>query len=206
MQPEGRDSVIASSFTVRGSLDRGTLINQTIPTGSASSQRLPLGTPVQIVVTNNEKTELYLSVLVIDPTGEISAIFPNQWTAGDRVTLVSAGQTLKIPDPNTDSFSLVTQPPKGVAEVLILASRTPLSKALKALQAVAASRDNQIRGPVTLTTSGQSNEPVEVVNNFLDDLNEGTRGSASSSGSSSDNEHSIDTSQLAALSITFEVI
>jgi hypothetical protein len=206
MQPEGRDAVIASSFTVRGSLDKGTPINQTVPAGSSSSQRLQLGTPVQIVVTNNEKTDLYLSVLVIDPTGEISAIFPNQWTAGDRVTLVGAGQTLKIPDPNTDSFRLVTQAPKGVAEVLILASRTPLSKALKALQSVAASRDNQTRGPVTLTTSGQSNEPVEVVNNVLDDLDEGTRGSASSSDPSSGNERSIDTSQLAALSITFEVI
>lgn len=206
MQPEGRASVIATAFTVRGSIDQGTPINQTVPTGSANSQRLPLGTAVQIVVTNNEKTDLYLSVLVIDPTGEISAIFPNRWTAGDQVTLVGAGQTLKIPDPAKDGFKLVTQPPKGVAEVLILASRTPLSKALKALQSVAASRGNQMRGPVTLTTSAQSNEPVEVANKFLDDLNEGTRGGGSSSGSSSSNERSIDTSQLAALSITFEVI
>jgi hypothetical protein len=207
MQPEGRDSVIAKSFTVRGgSIGNGIPVNRPTPVGSSSSQKLPLGTPVQIFVTNNENTGLYLSVLVIDPTGEISVIFPNQWTAGDKVTLVGANQTLKIPDPNTDSFRLVTQEPKGVAEVLILASRTPLSTGLKALQAVAAERNNQLRGPVTLTTSNQSNEPVEVVNKFLDDVNQGTRGSGSNPSPSSGNERSIDTSQLAALSITFEVI
>jgi hypothetical protein len=145
-------------------------------------------------------------VLVIDPTGDISVIFPNQWTTSEEVTLVAAGQTLKIPDPNKDSFRLVTQEPKGVAEVLILASRTPLRKALQTLRAVAASRGEQRGGPVTLRTSGQSNEPGEVIDNLLDDINNGTRGSASNATRSSGTVRNIETNQLAALSITFEVI
>jgi hypothetical protein len=165
-----------------------------------------LGTAVQLQVTNNEASQLYLSVLVIDPTGEISVIFPNQWAAAEEVTLVAAGQTLKIPEPNKDSFSLVTQEPKGVSEVLILASRTPLRKALQSLRAVAAARVGQRSGPVTLEASGPLNEPAEVIDNLLDDVNNGTRGSVSNATRSSGTVRNIDTSQLAALSITFEVI
>jgi len=206
MRPEGAGEVIASSFTIRGSLGSGTPINRPTAVIPPNSQKLPLGTAVQLQVTNNEASQLYLSVLVIDPTGEMSVIFPNQWAAAEEVTLVAAGQTLKIPDPNKDGFRLVTQEPKGVAEVLILASRTPLRKALQALRAVAASRGVNRSGPVTLDASGQMNEPAEVIDRLLDDVNDGTRGSGNNTTASSSTVRSIDTSQLAALSITFEVI
>lgn len=206
MRPEGAGEVIASSFTIRGSLGSGTPVNRPTPVVPPNSQKLPLGTAVQLQVTNNEASQLYLSVLVIDPTGEMSVIFPNQWAAAEEVTLVAAGQTLKIPEPNKDSFSLVTQEPKGVSEVLILASRTPLRKALQSLRAVAAARGGQRSGPVTLEASGQLNEPAEVIDNLLDDVNNGNRGSVSNATLSSGTVRNIDTSQLAALSITFEVI
>jgi len=206
MRPEGAGEVIASSFTIRGSLGSGTPVNRPTPVVPPNSQKLPLGTAVQLQVTNNEASQLYLSVLLIDPTGEMSVIFPNQWAAAEEVTLVAAGQTLKIPDPNKDGFRLVTQEPKGVAEVLILASRTPLRKALQSLRAVAAARVGQRSGPVTLEASGQLNEPAEVIDNLLDDVNNGNRGSVSNATLSSGTVRNIDTSQLAALSITFEVI
>ena len=206
MRPEATGEVFASAFTVRGSLGGGSPFTRPPSVVPPSAKKLPLGTPVQLQVTNNETSALYLSVLVIDPTGDISVIFPNQWTTSEEVTLVAAGQTLRIPDPNKDSFRLVTQEPKGVAEVLILASRTPLRKALQTLRAVAASRGEQRGGPVTLRTSGQSNEPGEVIDNLLDDINNGTRGSASNATRSSGTVRNIETNQLAALSITFEVI
>jgi hypothetical protein len=206
MRPEGAGEVIASSFTIRGSLGSGTPVNRPTPVVPPNSQKLPLGTAVQLQVTNNEASQLYLSVLVIDPTGEMSVIFPNQWAAAEEVTLVAAGQTLKIPEPNKDSFSLVTQEPKGVSEVLILASRTPLRKALQSLRAVAAARGGQRGGPVTLEASGQLNEPAEVIDNLLDDVNNGNRGSVSNATRSSGTVRNIDTTQLAALSITFEVV
>lgn len=200
--------VLAQEVTIRGSQGNGNPANQPSSVASPSSQTLPLGTPVQLQVTNNESSELYLSVLVIDPTGEISVIFPNTWAVADEVTLVAAGQTLKIPDPSKDNFVLKTKEPKGVSEVLILASRTPLRKALQTLRSLAAAQPeiNKRGGPVTLRTSDQMNEAAEVIDNLLDDVNNGTRGSKRNTTPSSDTVRSIDTTQLAALSITFEVI
>ena len=208
---EGGESVIASSFTIRGSLNRGTSNNQpsSIP---LSGQKLPLGTSVQLLITNNENSAIYLSVLAINPTGEISVLFPNEWAAAVEVTLVEANQTVKIPDPQQDKFKLVAQEPKGVAEVLILASRMPLRAALQAIQAVARQRGLD-KGPVSLDASGELNEPAVVIDGLLDDINIGhSRGSvgggASRDAASSDRSthRQVDTSQLAALSITFEVI
>ncbi len=206
MQLEDSRQISASTFTIRGSLGESTPFNRPTSVVSPGSQKLRLGTPVQLFVTNNETTGLYLNVLVIDPTGEISVIFPNQWTAAEEVTLVGAGQTLKIPDPSKDSFRLVTREPKGVAEVLILASRTPLRKSLQALRDMAASRDGHRGGPVTLSSSAQRNEPGEVIDNLLDDVNNATRSSTRNANLNSGVARSIDTSQLAALSITFEVV
>lgn len=206
MSLEDGGEIIASSFTVRGSLDSSTPLNRSKSIISPNAQKLRLGASVQLQVTNNETSPLYLSVLVIDPTGEISVIFPNQWAAAEAVTLVAAGQTLEIPNPDKDGFRLVTQEPKGVTEVLILASRTPLRKALQALRAVAASRGQNRSGPVSLNASGQINEPAEVIESLLDDVNDGSRGNGNNTTSSSASIRSLDTSQLAALSITFEVI
>ncbi|HIK51473.1 MAG TPA: DUF4384 domain-containing protein, partial [Oscillatoriales cyanobacterium M59_W2019_021] len=140
---------------------------------------------------NNEGRSLYVSLLVIDPTGEISVIFPNQWTAAEDVTEVAAGDTLLVPNPRIDPFSLITQEPKGVTEVLVLASTSPLRQALQALRRLA----QQDRGPVALA------EPTSVVGDLLSDLG-GERGASAQSSAVS----AIDTSELAALSITFEVI
>lgn len=198
MRPEGGREILAT--TTRGSLSKvSSASNNSKPIASPDGDKLPLKTSVQLSVTNNESTELYCSVMVIDPTGEISVIFPNQWTATDDVTKVRSGQTLLIPDSQKDNFTLVTQEPKGVAEVLILASRTPLRKALQALRQTA-SRGGSDRGPVAL------NDPSEVVGSLLDDLNEAGRGTNSSSSGSNSSVRGIDTTQMASLSITFEVI
>ena len=198
LQPEGAGKIIASSFTVRGSSRQNSPTNQP-GTISPSSQKLSLGTAVQLQVTNNETNPLYLSILVIDSTGEITVIFPNQWAATEEVTLVEAGETLQIPDLNQDSFRLIVQEPKGIVEVLVLASRTPLREAMLALQAIAA-ESQKGRGPLNL------NQPVEVIDNLLNDINNGSRGSGSNIASSNPTSRSIDTTQLAALSITFEVV
>jgi hypothetical protein len=155
---------------------------------------------VQFQINNDESRDLYISILVIDPSGEISVIFPNQWVATDDVMRVGAKQAIQIPDlTKGDNFTLVAQEPKGVAEVLIIASATPMSKALQSLRQVA-SRTGNNRGPV------MPNEPTQVIGNLLDDLDEGTRGSRGSTGGSSQGVKSVDTSQMAAMSITFEVI
>jgi len=90
--------------------------------------------------------------------------------------------------------------------VLILASLSPLRKALQTLRAVATAQKGDRSGPVTLDASLQQNQPAEVIDNLLDDVNTGTRGAASPAINSSASVRNLDTTQLAALSITFEVI
>ncbi|HEY9613159.1 caspase family protein [Allocoleopsis sp.] len=201
MTREDQKQVLATVFPVRGgALGQGSPSNRPTQPLPADASKLPLGTRVQFRINNDESRDLYISILVIDPTGEISVIFPNQWTETDDVMRVGAKQSIQIPDPTKgDTFALVAQEPKGVAEVLIIASATPMSKALQALREVA-SRGGNNRGPVT------PNEPTQVISNLLDDLDEGTRGSRGSTGGSSQGVKSVDTSQMAAMSITFEVI
>jgi hypothetical protein len=199
MSREDQKNVVAEVFTVRGSIGQGTPSPRPTRPLPADASKLPIGTRVQFEIKNNEPRDLYISILVIDPTGEISVIFPNQWTETDDVMQVRAGQTEQIPNPTRDTFTLVAQEPKGVAEVLIIASATPMSKALQALQKIAM-REGTDRGPVT------PSEPTTVISSMLDDLNEGTRGSRDSSAGSSQDVQRFDTRQMAAMSITFEVI
>ena len=201
MTREDQKQVLAEVFPVRGSsIGKGSPSTRPTQPLPADASKLPLGTRVQFQINNDESRDLYISILVIDPSGEISVIFPNQWVATDDVMRVGAKQAIQIPDlTKGDNFTLVAQEPKGVAEVLIIASATPMSKALQSLRQVA-SRTGNNRGPV------MPNEPTQVIGNLLNDLDEGTRGSRGSTGGSSQGVKSVDTSQMAAMSITFEVI
>ncbi len=190
--------VVASTFPVRGSIGKGSVTNQPVPKLPTDASKLPLGTRVQFQVTNNENRDLYVSILVIDPTGEMSVIFPNNWTVADDVTRIKAGKKLLVPDPNDNNFVLVTQEPLGVAEVLIIASTNPMKTALQALRNIASSSGSS-RGAIT------PDEPTEVIGSLLDDLAQGT-GGISTPQSSSQAVKKIDTSKMAAMSITFEVI
>ncbi|GAX45518.1 peptidase C14 caspase catalytic subunit p20 [Tolypothrix sp. NIES-4075] len=197
MSRQDGKELVASTFPVRGSIGKASP-NQPVPKLSTDVSKLPLGTQVQFQITNNENRDLYLSILVIDPAGEMSIIFPNQWTVADDVTRVKAREKLSVPDISDRSFSLVTQEPLGVAEVLIIASATPLRSALQALRDIA-SRGGNSRGAIT------PNEPTQVIGNLLNDLAEGTR-STGISVTQTPRLKRIDTSQMAAMSITFEVI
>ena len=196
MNRANSNQLIANSFTPRGIGKKPEATPKPRP-ASGSANRLPIGTKVELAIRNQEARDLYLSALVIDPTGEMAVIFPNQWTSSDDVTRVKAGATLRIPG-STDNFSLVTQAPKGVSEVLIVASTSPLRQALQALRQVA-SRGSQSRGPVA------PGDPTNVIDDLLGDLDASTTRGLSVV-SNAPGVRSVDTSQIAALSITFEVI
>ncbi|MEO0826800.1 MAG: DUF4384 domain-containing protein [Cyanobacteria bacterium J06642_9] len=187
MTPAGQGQIVASSFTARGS--GGTTAPPPVRPGV---EQLSVGTAIEFQIENRESQDLHLSILVIDSSGDMSVIFPNQWTATSDATLLSAGEQLRLPDPGRDGFQLVTQDPKGTTEVLVVASTQPLDAALRSLQSLAAEA-NQSRGPVGLA------EPDLVVNDLLQDLT--TR-----SGEDTSSTVMLNTSKLAALSITFDVI
>lgn len=155
---------------------------------------LPVGTKLQFHITNNEPRDIYGCIIVIDSHTEMTVLFPNQWTASEDVMRIKIEETLHVPNLNKDNFSLVTQPPAGIVEVLIIASSKPLENTLKALRTIASSR-GQGGGPLTVDTA---NQPTEIVTNLLNDLD----------GSNSSNSHiyHLDATQLAVMSISLEVI
>jgi hypothetical protein len=185
MIPETGNQVLASAFTVRS---RATAP----PPSRPGVEQLPLNTAIRFEIENLEVADLYLSVLVIDAVGDMAVVFPNQWTTDITATLLPAQTKLLLPDPSRDNFRLVTQEPKGATEVLIIASSQPLETSLRALQTIAATNDVS-RGPVELP------DPNPVVRDLLADVSRGTPGGTST-------VQPVNASQLAALSITFDII
>jgi hypothetical protein len=190
MMQEGGNEVIAQAFTARGTHEGRSAVQER---NGRLSKQLPLGTPFQFRVTNDESRPVYLSILVIDPKGGIIVLFPNQWLTSDNAIRLDAGKDLLIPNPAQDDFQAVTQE-KGIGEALIIASTSPLKKALLTLQTLA-EQLKQARGPLV------PNEPVEVMGDFLEDLSS-DRGSHNVTAASRE----MRTAEIAALSITFEVV
>ncbi|MEW6497497.1 MAG: caspase family protein [Cyanobacteriota bacterium] len=201
---DNTQDMIANAFALRGS-SKKSVPGQANTFGfgtSGTAPVLPIATYVQLHIANHESYVLYCSILVIDSSREISVIFPNKWAATEDITRVEAGQTLLIPDSNKDNFRLVTQEPKGVAEVLIIASRKPLRKTLLSLRAIA-SRGGLHGGPIALDAP---DDPTNVIANLLDDLDAGNETNNAIATTNNPGVHHLDTTQLAVLSIPFEVI
>ncbi len=208
MQPEDQaNSLIAEAFTVRGA-------NQQKPPTERLSRQIRICTPFQFRVVNREPTELYLSILVIDPSGEIIVLFPNNWTASDDVTRIEANQTLLIPDINRgDPFQMLTLS-RGIGEALIIASRSPLRQALITLRNLAANPPQAgsefqeapacpglVEAPITKIDRGPIVPSIEAIGDLLADLS-GERGSSSGT----NRNPVLQVTEIAALSITFEVV
>lgn len=168
--------------------------------------QIPLKTLIQFQVKNQETSDLYITVLAINPEGNIDVIFPNTWSAVDNATLVKAGETLKIPKAE-DIWLLEIIEPLGLTEILVVASKSPLRKSLQSLQTIA---QIQKRGdvPVTITDN-----PTNIIDLLLEDIHN----SAISENRSKNNANASkipsrkparlsDTTQLAAMSITYQAV
>lgn len=197
MQRVDGSQIVAESFTVRGgevkipSRSRGTTPQ------TSNAEKLPPGTEVQFVVANNESRDLYISVLLISVDGELSVLSP--LLGNDDVAPVPAKQEILIPDRSRgENYKFKIGKDPGIAEVLVIASTTPLTRAIQLLRTLAAEKPEGRGIPVNL-----DKEPTEAIASLLDDLDEGSRGRGASAIAGI---RQIDTRQMAALSITFEVI
>jgi len=191
---------LASVYTIRGS-GQGTNNTEAAcnsPSSSVSNLKLPLGTPVKFKVTNGENKNLFMCVLVIDPQGEMTVVFPNQWVVAEDAALVEAGETREIPKIGTDNFQFLVAKPLGMVEILVIASSNPLKETLLALRSIAA-RGDRSRGPVGL----RGDEPTEITRSLIQDLDSEFDNAGDSL---PDEVAGADTRQLAAMSITFEAI
>ncbi|MFB2893299.1 caspase family protein [Aerosakkonemataceae cyanobacterium BLCC-F50] len=193
--------VAASAFTVRGSAINSPQLPNNFKPNSGEIQgvipNLPLGTRVQFLVENKEEKDLYVTLLVITPEGEMVVLFPNSWTATSDAALIKAGERRQIPEVGKDSFKITVGKPLGNVEVLVIASASPLREALKKLQSIAVSRGER-GGPLSL-----EDDASLVIDDLLGDLDRGTRGSRSLYASFDSTVRTVDTAQLAAMSISF---
>ncbi len=183
----------ATAFTARGMTERTTSV---VTTNGGEIPRIPVGVQVQCEVRNGESRDLYVTLLVITTTGELVVVFPNSWTAGVDAALVKAGETRLIPDGSRDPFKLTISPPLGTAEILAIASLSPLRTSLQQLQQIAAARGTR-EGVL-----GLEEESVLAIENLWTDLNQIRNITASFDPRS----RIAQTEQMAALSITFHVV
>jgi len=200
------NEIVSETFPIRG-VNKVTVGSNQAPVSpvkfsNSDVRQLPLSTEIAFQVENNESQPLYVSILVIDAEGEMTVIFPNNWSVPENAALVEAKQTRVIPQAD-DGFKLTISKPKGFSEALIITSTTPLRTSLKALQQIAQSRGVENRGtPIAVT-----DEVLNVTNSLLDDLDAGTRSNTNVEGILLPaGVRGIDVKKLAAMAIAFEVV
>ncbi|MDJ0581547.1 caspase family protein [Crocosphaera sp.] len=189
--------LVAESFTVRGTKPSSFGQVRGVRGLTNTAQKVKAGTQIQFLIQNNESSPLYISVLLVSVDGTLAVLSPLPGT-GDNPS-VFPGETIYIPDYNRgDRYKFKVAGETGTAEVLVIASMTPLTKAVELLQVLAAERGDSLRGtPVDLI------DPDEAIVSLLDDLGQESRGSGATV---SKGVHNIDTRQMAGMSITFEVV
>ncbi|ASC73447.1 uncharacterized protein XM38_044140 [Halomicronema hongdechloris C2206] len=194
--------VAANRLTVRGGRSAGNSPTEVAATTAAGRVQLPVDTEIQFEVTNQEPRHLFISLVVIAPDGELILIYPNNWAAPEDAARIPAATTLQIPQLGRDRFSLVLRPPTGVVETLVIASAVPLREALRVMGQLGTERG--LRGGEPLV--GDSGM-VTLVDSLLSDFNQSaTRGYRGLGIEPLPDIQGIDSRDVAALSIVFEVI
>lgn len=156
------------------------------------SQKVKPGTNLQVSIKNSEKQDLYVGVLAIGSSGDLTLLYPLDYSAAEDAALLKSGDTLQVPRAGRDKFDFEVQGPTGTFDVLVLASVQPLRNALKGL--------NKIQG-----RSGELREigdPQETIIGLLDDLTNSTRANLAPKRNTSS---TMDMNTLAALSVTIRV-
>jgi Caspase domain/Domain of unknown function (DUF4384) len=190
-------SLLAQSFTVRGSKSPSPRISPKVKSQTQSIAQIEVDKPVQISVENRESRDLHIGVLIFSPDGDIDILFP--LSDGNNAALVSAGQTLQIPSEAEmkTGGKLSFGKPLGIVEVLIVASTAPIDKALKPLQALIIEQRSEKRSANEVAQKAE-----DAIASLLDNLASETRGETKPTS----DIRQFDVQQMVALSITFEIV
>lgn len=163
---------------------------------TATNYRFKSKTEFQIRVKNNEDRDLYIAVLLISTSGNLTVLYP--YGDAEEAARVAKGTELLTPQEN-DGYQF-TLTGDGFLEVLTLASTQPLRDTLKAIQKIASDRGIGARTAVPLTRDGDS---LDVVGALLGDLDRNTR---DADVTISGNKRAVNASQLAAISTVIQVV
>ncbi len=154
-------------------------------------------TAIQVQVSNQEKSNLYVAVISISASGKITPLFP-YWDSAESEAIVGAGQTLLTPV-SGDGYTF-TLKGAGSLEILVLASEKPIRDALKGLQTIAAGRGADANSRAPLALSGE--EELSFVEKLVGDGDRNTR----SEMDVRRDMNAINRRQLAAISTILQVV
>jgi hypothetical protein len=157
-----------------------TLTPQAIGKGISSVKP---NTQIEVSVTNQESMNLYLGVLVVSNSGDLTVLHPINWDSPEASAIIPAGKTLVIPEKtgNTkDDFQFYVQGPRGFFELLVITSTEPLRDSLKAMQTIAKSRGTRSGNPLGFDQSSRGSQEsddasVGAIDALLGDIDRGTR-------------------------------
>jgi Caspase domain len=145
---------------------------------------------VEVRLQNQESKPLYMAVMIISSDGSLSIAHPVDQP--DAAALV-APKTEKIVPSN---FAVLRETP-GAFEFLVIASRQPLSKLLKAVTQIAGTRGEPLKGtPVNL----EGTASIDFATSMLNDIDNISRGDKPSTG-----RKIVDMSQLTVVSAIVQV-
>ncbi|MEY3828106.1 MAG: hypothetical protein RLZZ148_2933 [Cyanobacteriota bacterium] len=158
--------------------------------------KIPLGTDIKFIIQSQETFSLYLCVLLISVGRELSVLAPSQ--GNEDFLKIAPQESIYIPDLNRgDKYRFKIRGTPGWAEVLILISTKPLTKAIALVKTLAAQRGEATRGtPVGLS------QPDEVIFGLLDDLDGNSRGDKVAT----KGIYQVNAQEIAAMSISFRVV
>ena len=157
-------------------------------------KNLPLNKLFQFQVKNNSPHNLYVATLLMDSTGGLAVVFPYQQTGDlNEKMLLASNDNLIIGEPQKLKLKALE---KGFAEVLVIASRSPLDKAVYGLKRIA--QELKIQEENKEKCSVDTTRGSEVIGDLLNGLSgESSRSSAKTA--------EVKTSNIATLSFSFEV-
>ncbi|MEM7553047.1 MAG: caspase family protein [Cyanobacteria bacterium P01_A01_bin.84] len=156
-------------------------------------KKLPRNKLFQFQVKNNSSHNLYVTLLLIDSTGGLAVIFPYQWMGNlNEEMQLASNDTLTIGSSQKLRLRAIE---KGLAEALLIASRSPLDKAVYGLKRI--EQELKIQEQNQEKCLVDNNRGSEVIGDLLNDLS-GERSSRTQTGE-------VETSNLATLSFSFEV-
>lgn len=172
------------------------------------SHKISVSQLFQFQVTNRSLETFYLTALLVDSTGDLIVLFPYQWNAPEESMKLEPEKPKLIGNPQELKLKAID---KGTGEAIVIVSRKPLHKAVRTLQSIAAELNNQGEQPLQLNRS-QTKSPLDFISDFLDDVrNDGfssrrfANANAKGERDGSTQTAEIDTTDVATLSISFEV-
>ena len=167
--------------------------------------QMRVGEEMSLRVTNNENRSLYVAVIATERDGDMFVYHPSHWDAPEIDAELSPEESIVIPK-DDDVFYLPIQGPVGSFEVLVIASTEQLRDTLLSLQRLS---DRSIRGGqlIPFAEADERSRSVRdsafgIVADILGDLDR----NAPAPYAARPGQYNVDTSTLAAFSVTIEVV